>query len=124
MKLFVRFAAVYFIVIGLASLLAPQAASSHALSAFDIFVARSLGAALAALGMVNWSLGSRLRQPLRGPIAANIFANVSLAVIDIAAVHQGVIGGSSWFGIGMHLLLCVGFVYCFFQNQATKNEAE
>lgn len=121
MKLFIRLAALYFVIIGLASLLAPQAASSHPLSAFDIFVARSLGAALATIGMMNWSLGAKLNQRLRGPLTANLFANASLACIDIYAVHQKIIANSSWFGIGIHALLCAGFIYCLLRNYKIKD---
>ncbi len=107
--------------IGLASLLAPQAASSHSLSAFDVFVARSLGAVLTAIGMINWSFSPKLHQSRRGLLGANIFANASLATIDVYTVHQGVIGSSSWFGICMHILLCTGFALCLFRGYKIKD---
>lgn len=119
MKVFIRIAAAYFIAIGLVSLLVPQVASGqlgHSLSAFDVFVARSLGAAVTAIGIADWSVSSKKGELLRGLFAANIFANISLAAIDILAINQGVIGASSWFGITMHGVLSVGFIYSLLRN--------
>lgn len=119
-----RFAAVYFVIIGMASLLAPQAAAGHMghpLSAFDVFVARSLGVAITTVGLTNWSFSTKLDSAMRGLCAANVFANVSLACIDISAVHQGAVASSAWFGISMHVLLGVGFAYCLFRMYSPKD---
>jgi hypothetical protein len=119
MKLFIRFAAVYFIAIGLISLAAPQAGSGQmgqTLSAFDIFVARSLGAAIMTVGLINWSLSSRQSHSTTGLLWANLFMNASLATIDVYAVLQKTIGASSWFGISMHALLIIGCVYFLYQT--------
>lgn len=127
MKLFVRIAAAYFAVIGLASLLAPQSASGqigHALSAFDVFVARSLGAAIVAVAMANWSLSSRLSRSTVGLLWANLFMNTSLADIDIVAVTHKTIGQNSWTGISIHGLLAAGFVYFIYQTYTIKNVKE
>jgi hypothetical protein len=126
MKLFVRIAATYLAIIGLASLLAPQAASGqmgHSLSPFDIFVARSLGAAIVAVAWIDWSFSSQLNRTAAGLLWANLFMNASLAVIDIAAVMHHTTGPNSWFGINMHGLLMIGFLYFLYRiyhSRATK----
>jgi hypothetical protein len=113
LSLFMKLVAGYLVVIGAVSLLMPQAASGglgQALTAFDLFVARTLGAILITLGLMNWSVSNLIPRPPDGVLWANIFMNVTLGVIDTANILDGTIGPSSWSGIGFHVVFTALFV--------------
>jgi hypothetical protein len=122
MKLFVRITAVYLGLIGLASLCDPAASSQlgHTLSMFDVFMARSLGAALVTVALIDWSASSRLRSLGSGLLWANLFMNTALAAIDIGAIAHKTIGSGAWFGVGMHCVFIAGLVYWLMRQKKQK----
>jgi hypothetical protein len=108
LSLFMKLVAGYLVLIGAVSLLIPQAASGgmgNELSSFDIFVARTLGAALITLGIIDWSISNP------AVLWANVFMNVTLAIVDTLNILAGTIGPSNWTGIGFHLAFTAGFLF-------------
>jgi hypothetical protein len=103
-----KLAGAYLCLIGAASLFLPQSASSglgQELSAFDLFVARTLGIVLMSIGFIDWSVSDLEPRLLTGVIWANVFLNVALGVLDSSSLVTGTIGGSSWSGISFHVIL-------------------
>jgi len=110
--LFLKIQAIYLGTIGAASLLIPQAAGSQlgGLTAFDVFVARSLGAVLITVAALNWAASSSPGPVLRSALWANVFMNVTLGVIDTTATVTATISTSSWTGISFHALFTIGLL--------------
>jgi hypothetical protein len=109
---FLKIQAIYLGAIGALSLLIPQAAGGQlgGLTAFDVFVARSLGAVLVTVAALNWVASSSPRPVLRAALWANLFMNVTLAVIDTIATVNATISTSSWTGISFHALFSSGIL--------------
>ena len=127
MKLFLRIVVVYMGIIGLVSLLYPQAGASnlgHALNSFELFIARSLGALLITIAIINWLLSTAPPAIVRGLLWGNLFMNTVLAVIDIIALSGHVIDASAWSGISVRVLLCFGSLYYIFiaRHRNTKEQ--
>jgi len=114
-RTFMTIVAVETALIGLISLLVPEAASESLgtkLSTFDIFSARTIGAILVAMAIVNWSVRNEpMAKSLRGILWANVFMNGTLAFIDTLAIVHKIIGAGTWTGIGIHMVLISGFLY-------------
>jgi hypothetical protein len=104
-----RVAALYLGVLGAASLFIPRAASSglgRTMTGFDVFAARTIGAILLTVAILNWSTS---RNPSAGVVLANLFMNAALATVDITNIVGGTIGASSWTGVIIHLIFVVAF---------------
>jgi hypothetical protein len=110
--LFLRIQAIYLGAIGALSLLIPQAAGGQlgGLTAFDVFVARSLGAVLVTVAALNWVASSAPGPVLRSALWANVFMNVTLGLIDTIATANATISSSSWTGISFHALFTIGLL--------------
>jgi hypothetical protein len=111
--MFLKLQAIYLGAIGVLSLLVPQAAGGQlgGLTAFDVFVARSLGAVLVTVAALNWVASSSPRPVLRAALWANLFMNVALGVIDTIATANATISTSSWTGISFHALFTIGILF-------------
>lgn len=119
--LFLKIQAIYLGAIGALSLLIPRAAGGQlgGLTAFDVFVARSLGAVLVTVAALNWVASFSPGPVLRKALWANVFMNVTLAVIDTIATANATISTSSWTGISVHALFTIGLlVYLLRRPQA------
>jgi hypothetical protein len=104
-RLVLRISAVYFGLLGVASLAVPKAAASgldQPMTSFDVFTARTIGAILLAFAVATWSASARAST---GILAANVLLNASLAAVDIGAIAGGTIGATSWTGVAAHLVL-------------------
>ncbi|HEX4225177.1 MAG TPA: hypothetical protein VHZ97_22630 [Pseudonocardiaceae bacterium] len=109
-----KVAGLYFGALGAASLLVPTMAAAslgQVMTPFDVFTARTIGAILLAVAIMNWSASRQSPAAPRGVLLGNIFLNAALAVVDIVGVAGGTIGAGSWSGIAIHLLLLSGFLY-------------
>ena len=109
---FLKIQAIYLGAIGALSLLIPQAAGGQlgGLTAFDVFVARSLGAVLVTVAALNWVASSSPGPVVRKALWANVFMNVTLGVIDTIATANATISTSSWTGISFHALFTIGLL--------------
>jgi hypothetical protein len=107
-------AGLYFGVLGASSLLVPTIATTslgRIMTPFDIFTARTIGAILLAVAIMNWSASRQSPHAMRGTLLGNIVLNATLAIVDIAAITERTIGAGSWSGIAIHLVLLAGFLY-------------
>ncbi|MEW9533109.1 hypothetical protein [Microbispora sp. NPDC049125] len=112
-----RIVAIYLGALGAASLLVPQAASSglgHALTPFDIFAARTIGATLLTIAILNWSASMSALIPV-GVVLANVFMNAVLGTVDATNIIGGTIGAGSWSGVAIHAALVLAFSLCLFR---------
>ncbi|MEV1171537.1 hypothetical protein [Nonomuraea sp. NPDC049784] len=117
-RLWLRISAVYLGLLGLASLLAPQAAASglgQPMTPFDIFAARTVGVILIAFAVANWSTGVR---PATGTVLANALLNAALAALDTLAILDKTISAGSWGGIAAHLVLLTALLAHLFTARA------
>jgi hypothetical protein len=116
--LFLKIQAIYLGAIGALSLLVPQAAGGQlgGLTAFDVFVARSLGAVLVTVAALNWVASSSPIPLLRRVLWANVFMNVTLGTIDTIATANATISTSSWTGISFHALFTIGLLLYLFRG--------
>ncbi|MEV6969861.1 hypothetical protein AB0M47_32580 [Hamadaea sp. NPDC051192] len=110
--LFLKIQAIYLAAIGGLSLLIPQAAGGRlgSLTAFDVFVARSLGAVLVTVAALDWVASTSPGPMLRPALWANVFMNVTLGAIDTLATANATISASSWTGISIHALFTIGLL--------------
>ena len=90
------------------------------LSAFDIFVARTLGAILVTLGIIDWSVSNLDQKALQGVLWANVFMNVTLGAIDTANILDGTIGPANWSGIGFHVLFTTLFLVYLLRSRDAR----
>jgi hypothetical protein len=89
-----KIAAIYLGVLAAASLLIPQAASSglgHPLTSFDVFAARTIGALLLTVAILNWSASTSTVTSPFGVTFANIVMNAVLGTIDAINIIGGTI---------------------------------
>jgi hypothetical protein len=109
-----KIAGLYFGALGAASLFVPAIAATslgQTMTPFDVFAARTIGAILLAVAIMDFAAGRRPANTVRGVLLGNIFLNAALAVVDIVAISGGTIGAGGWSGIAIHLLLLAGFLY-------------
>jgi hypothetical protein len=106
-----KISAIHLGALGAASLLIPQAASSglgRPLTSFDVFAARTIGATLLTVAILNWSASTRAVTPA-GAMFANVFMNAVLGTIDAINIVGGTIGASGWSGVAIHAALMSAF---------------
>lgn len=126
---FLKLQAMYIGLIGALSLLIPQAAGSQLghLTAFDVFVARSLGTVLVTVAALTWVAGSAPRPLLRAALWATLFMNFTLGVMDTRATADATISTSSWTGIALHGLFTIGTLFYLVRSRgsaATRADAD
>jgi hypothetical protein len=105
--------ALYLTVIGALSLVVPASAASglgHDMTPFDLFATRTIGVLLLTVAVTNWSASLRDAGVRTGVLAATLFLNAALAVVDIASIQAGTIPVDSWTGIAVHGVFVVGFL--------------
>ncbi len=109
-----KLSAIYLAAIGILSLLVPRVAAAglgQPMTAFDVFAARTVGAILITVALLNWSTSSQAPESLRGALLANIFMNTALGTIGIVNIVNGTIGAANWSGVTIHAVLLASFLF-------------
>lgn len=122
LKNFLTVASVTAFIFGMGLILTPQMLANNfgvTLDQGGILFARSLGALLLGLGVINWlSRKETSIQALRPILWGNLVVQVLTGVIDFMGVQAGVLNSSAWVGIIIHILLGGGFAYFVFSKSS------
>ena len=110
--LLLKISAIYLGILGALALLAPDVASAglgHAMTPFELFATRTIGATLITIAIMNWSASSTTLRPPTGTMLANVFLNATLGAVDIVNIANGTIP-ADWTGSIIHAVLLTCFV--------------
>lgn len=83
----------------------------------EILLARYFGAALLAIGLVNWLARNADYASLRPIIFANMVGDFVGVIISVMGTVSGVLSSLGWLSVALYLLLALGFAYLQFMGQ-------
>lgn len=106
------------IIFGLGMIISPNQAmemNGITLNEGGIMVARTLGALLFCLGVINVMVRqAEVSSALQAILYGNLAVHVLSLVLDIMAVTSGVVNTNGWGSVVLHVVLGGGFAYFLF----------
>lgn len=121
-RLLLRVSALYLGAVGGLALLTPRSAMAGLRrdpTAFDRFTTQTVGTALTALAITNWSA-----PPGRGILLANLVLNAVLGAVDTAAVADGTLPAGARQGVAIHVGLVTAYAWALHAQRGDTRFAE